>query len=384
VKFSIDKQELSSLTSLVHRAASHVASRNNIPTLAGILVEADQEKGLTMTATDLEIGIVAATKSVEVITPGKILVNANVFADFIKLLPYTEILLELDSAKNKLKVSYGRSNSHINLYAVEDYPHIPVNQAQQTIKIPQSALKTALKKTYFAAAHQHFRQIFTGVLFDLVSAQQLNIVASDTHRLAYYKLALAEGAAPEDKLNFIVPLRAIQELLRVLDDSDEEISIGVSLNNVIFFNDKLLLFSRIIDGQYPNYDNVVPQELTTDCSLNTERFVSALERAKTMPPDDKFKIPTIRLNFTNEEVIINTVSEQMGEIEEILEDITVEGQRDFAISFNTGYFLDIAKLIAAENETIHLRFSGPFGALIADNPQKEDYLYVLVPLRSNG
>jgi DNA polymerase-3 subunit beta len=383
LKFSIDKKELSALTSLVHRAASHVASRNNIPTLAGVLLDADPDKGLIMTATDLEIGIVASTQAAHIARPGKVLVNANLFADFIKLLPDAEVRLELDKSKNKLKVSYGRSFSFLNLYEIEEYPELPVYQASATISLSRSTLKTALRKTAFAAAHQHFRQIFTGVLFELNASGGLNVVASDTHRLAYYKCKTEAGEPPEP-VHFIVPLRAVQELLRILDDSDDVIRIGISANNIVFQDERLLLFSRIIDGQYPNYENVIPKEILTECLTPSERLVSALERAKTMPPDDKFKIPTIRLSFSGQELVINTVSEQMGEIEEVVEEIALSGAEDFSISFNTGYFLDIARLLGAENDKLRLRFSGPLSAAIADNPEKSDYLYVLVPLRGSG
>ena len=381
MNFEISKKELSSLTTLVHRAASHIASRNNIPTLAGILIELEQGKGLTITATDLEIGLKASTQAVDVITPGKFLVNANLFSDFIKLLPDTDIQLELDPEKNKLKVSYGRSFGYINLYAAEEYPELPIQDIKNTLKISQNTLRNALKKTVFAAANQHFRQIFTGVLFDVTESGELHVVASDTHRLAYYRCRVL--GEDNKAVTFIVPVRAVNELLRVMEDSEELITIGVSDNNVVFSNDRILLFSRMIDGQYPNYENVIPSELTTETTIPSGVIVSALERARTMPPDDKFKIPMIKLGFTPNEINIVTVSEKMGEIKEFIDGIEVTGNQDFTIAFNTNYFLDIAKLLAAENDTIRFRLSGAFGAAIIDNPEKEEFLYVLVPLRGN-
>ena len=380
MNFEISKRDLSSLTTLVHRTASDVASRNNIPTLAGILIELSPEKGLVMTATDLEIGIKASTQAVEVLEPGKILVNANLFADFIKLLPDGQVKLELDEEKNKLKVSYGRSFSYINLYAVEEYPELPIENIKATLSIPQSILKVALRKTAFAAAGQHFRQVFTGVLFDVSSGGLMNIVASDTHRMAYYKYNLSNTVEP---VSFIVPVRAVNELLRIIDDSEELINIGISENNIVFYNEQMLLFSRIIDGKYPNYENVIPAEIVTHSSVQSGVLVSALERAKIMPPEDKFKIPTIKMKFDLNEISITSVSDKMGEIKEYIDGVEVNGHSDFVISFNTNYFLDIAKILAMETDTIRLRLSGVYGAIIVDNPEKEEFLYVLVPLRGN-
>ena len=381
MKFSIEKKELSSMTALVNRAASHASNKNSISSLSGILIEASAEKGITMTATDMEIGIIATSQEAEVESAGRVLVNANLFSDFIKLLPDMPITAEFDESRNKLKVSYGKSFSYINLYSEEGYPELPVSALEDTIVLPKFRLREALKKTVFAAAGQHFRQIFTGVLFHVKENQQLDIVASDTHRMACFTCELEQKPAREN-ISFIIPARTINELLRTVDDSDEDIHISVSQNNIVFYYDRFLLFSRAIEGQYPNYEMVIPSSFTTEFAIGAQTITTTLERSRIMPPDEKFKIPNIQMYIEENGITIDTVSESMGEIREFLDDLEIQGEKQFKILFNTNYFLDIAKLLAQETDTIRVRMSGPLSAAAISNPEKENYVYVLVPLRS--
>lgn len=378
MKFLIEKRELSSLTSLVHRAA---ANKTAIPSLSGILLILNKEKGLTMTATDMEIGIKASTLNVDIISEGSVLINANYFSDFIKLLPDTLISIELNQEKSKLNVSYGRSSGYLNIYEQEDYPDLPIKVMQPCCQINQNTLKQALKKTVFAAATNHFRQIFTGVLFDYKNNDLLNIVASDTHRLARF-CCMLEGDNLEP-FNFIIPIRTVNELLRLLEDNDRLINIGISENNVIFYQENFTLFSRLIDGQYPNYETVIPTNFIIDFNIDPHILATSLERARIIPTDDKFQIPNVQIDIRNNEIQINSQSEAMGEITEIIDDLEINLENNLKISFNTNYFLDIAKIFSQECDLINIKLSGAMGPALILNPEKENYSYVLVPLRIN-
>lgn len=378
MKFMIEKKELSALTTLVHRAA---AAKSTIPVLSGLLLNLSKDKGLTMTATDMEIGIIASTTNVDIIEEGNVLINANYFADFIKLLPDTLVSIELIKDKSRLQVNYGRSSGYINIYDNEDYPDLPINDLKDCFKIQQDVLKNALKKTSFAAATNHFRQMFTGVLFDF-KKDTLNIVASDTHRLAHYSYILDEPNL--EPINFIIPVRTVNELLRLLEDNDNNINIAISNNNIIFYQENFILFSRLIDGQYPNYDAVIPKQFTTDFDINPNKLATSLERSKIMPTDDKFQIPNVKININEKEIQCNTFSENMGEIVEIIDGLEINGEHNFNISFNTNYFLDIAKIFAQECDLIKIKLSGSLGPALISNPEKENYVYVLVPLRTSN
>ncbi|HZK42848.1 MAG TPA: DNA polymerase III subunit beta [Syntrophomonadaceae bacterium] len=378
MKFQIEKKELSTLTTLVHRAA---AVKQTIPVLSGLLIELNETDGLTMTATDMEIGIKASTTQVDIIETGSVLVNAHYFSDFIKLLPDTTISVELNTETSRLNINYGRSSGFINIYRDHEYPSLPINKMLDQFSIPQLVLKEALKKTSFATADNHFRPVFTGVLFDILADGELRIIASDTHRLAYYSYSLSVDNL--EPFNFIIPTRTVNELQRLLDDTEEPINIAFSENNVIFYQEQFILLSRLIEGQYPNYEQVIPQKFNTSIKINPNTLVTTLERAKTMPTDDKIKIQNVQFLFKKDEAIVNTYSEFMGEIEEIIEYIDFEGDQDLKISFNTNYFLDIAKIYDDECDEIEISLSGALGPALVKNLSKENYLYVLVPLRTN-
>ncbi|MBO8159697.1 DNA polymerase III subunit beta [Thermosyntropha sp.] len=377
MKFIIEKGELSALTTLVHRAASN---KNTIPALSGLLIEADQAKGLTMTATDMEIGIKTSTKEVEIIEEGRVLVNAHYFADFIKLLPDSTITVQLNPETAKLDITYGRSTGHINIYNDQEYPDLPLQEIKEKFSLPQKILKEGLKKTAFAAASNHFRQVFTGVLFDILPGGVLKIIASDTHRLTYYTYMMPEKDL--EPFNFVIPTRTVNEILRVVEDTDEPFHISLSGNNVVFSKPDFILLSRLIEGQYPDYDQVIPDSFKTEVKINAYQLATTLERAKTMPTDDKLKIQYVQMSFNQNEVTFKTYSEIMGEIVEIIENIEIEGETDFKISFNTNYLLDIAKIYASEGEKINIKFSGPLSPALVTNPEKDNYFYVIVPLRT--
>lgn len=379
MKFNIEKRELSALTTMVYRAASN---KNTIPVLSGLLLELSRENGLTMTATDMEIGIRTSTSNVDIIEEGNVLVNANYFADFIKLLPDTLIAIELNTASSKLQINYGRSSGNINIYREQDYPGLPINKMVDRFELTQNVLKEALRKTVFAAASNHFRQVFTGVLFDVQENGVVKIVASDTHRLAYYTCNLAESTV--EPFKFVIPVRTVNELLRFLDDSDDIVKIASSDNNIIFYRDEFLLLSRLIEGQYPNYEQVIPANFVTHLNIKTHPLATSLERAKIIPTDDKLKIQHMQLSFQEEEVYINSNSEAMGEIVEVIEDNNIDGDKELKIVFNTNYFLEAVKVFAQECENISISFSGSFGPAMLKNDDKDNYLYILVPMRTNN
>lgn len=379
MKFNIEKREISILTTLVHRAA---ANRNTIPILSGLHINISRNNGITMTATDMEIGIKASSSNVDIVEEGSVLVNANYFADFIKLLPDTLISFELNKDTSKLVIEYGRSSSRLNIYQEQEYPDLPIGKMEKLFSIPQEILREGLKKTSFATAMNHFRQVFTGVLFDYIGEGTLRIVASDTHRMGYYTYSLAQQDI--DPVKFVIPMRTVNELMRFLDDSVEEINVAMSENNVIFYKENFLLLSRLIEGQYPNYETVIPTNFITDLTIKTSVLAASLGRAKIMPTDDKFQIQHVQFSLKEEEVELTSNSETMGEICEVIDEIDIKGEKGIKIAFNTNYFLDAVKMFESECDTILIKLSGPLSPALMKNIEKENYLYILVPMRTNN
>ncbi|MGE5397540.1 MAG: DNA polymerase III subunit beta [Chitinophagales bacterium] len=377
MKFTIDQNSLSQVSSMVQRAAS---TKDTIPSLSGLLITANEDNSISFLSTDLEIGIKKKIDGAEILQTGSVLVNARYFTDFVRCLPSTSITMEHDIEVNKLKIQHGRSTGTLNVYDGEEFPELPLSKLKQICSVPQKVLKQSLKKTFFAAAVSHFKPVFSGILFDF-SNGVLNIVASDTHRLAMIEKEVT--MAEEWTGQLIVPARAIHELLRILDDTDDEIIIGSADNNIVFYNQEgsFHILSRLIEGQYPNYNQVVPKDFSNNYSINAVVFGEALERAMLMPTDSK-SIKSVQLEFIKNELIISAYSERMGDIKEIIENITIEKEKDIKITFNTRYLLDIVKIIEDNNENVILKVTGAMSPALISDPTDEKYTYVLVPLRT--
>lgn len=377
MKFSISQTELARLTSTVQRAAS---THDTVPALAGLLIDVSDHI-LTMTATDLEMVIKSSTDRVNISEPGTVLTNAHYFGDLVRFLPETELLVYTDDENSRLVISYGRSESHLNLYNPEEFPDVEMDHIDHLLTLPHDTLREMLRQTSFATAVNHFRQVFTGVLFDIES-EQLRIVASDTHRLALTVAQLDNSIEPRQ---FVVPARTVNELTRILEDPEGTINIGFIDHNVVFYHDDIFLLSRLLEGQYPNYNPVIPQSFVSTILLDTRTLVNALERAALMPGEayDKGLVRHITLDIKDNEVHLSSYSEKMGEINEVIEDTPVTGETGIRIAFNTRYLLDVAKMMQNIAPQLQLNLTGSLSPALIKNPEQDDYVYVLVPLLTN-
>lgn len=382
MKLYIDQPELARIATLVQRAAS---TRDTVPVLSGLLLKASATTGLSMTCTDLEIALTANTLHVNVIEEGTVLVNARYFADLVRYLPNIEIQIFTDDENSRLTVNYGRSQTHLHLYNPHEFPEAGRQEPTPLFSIPQKTLKEVLRKTSFAAAVNHFKQVFTGVLFDF-SPDQLRVVASDTHRLAM--MSVAPSSTVEETKQLVLPSRTVNELIRILEDSEEEVTCGLVGHTIVFTarHPGFQLTSRLLEGQYPNYLPVIPNSFVSTVTLDPRPLANALERAVLMPTDkqsSKQPIRHVTLEVKDGELRISAYSQKMGELKEVLEDISVEGEDSIQASFNTRYLLDVIKVLQGDCSSISLKFTGSLSPALIQDPSKDDYLYVLVPLITN-
>lgn len=376
MRVTIPQSTLSQITAIVQRAAS---TKDAMPALSGLFINATGNI-LSFAATDLEIGIKKELCEVEIEREGSVLVNARYFADLVRYLPDCPITLDLDIERSRLHVVYGKSTSSLNIYNESEFPELPFARLKSVCIIKQKVLKEAIKKTAFAAAANHFKPVFTGILFDF-EGKQLRMVASDTHRLAYINV---ECDVLEDNLGkIVVPARTVQELSRILEDGDQVINIGLVENSIVFYSEEegFYFMSRLIEGQYPNYNQVIPKEFVNSFLINAVQIGDSLERAALMPTELKV-IKHVVIEFGTEELVMTAYSEKMGEMTEIIDDITAETDKTLKVAFNTRYLLDIIKIIQGENEKIKLSLTGSMSPALISNPDNPEYVYVLVPLRT--
>jgi DNA polymerase-3 subunit beta len=358
MKIQIEQKDLAKLISKVARAA---AVTSTLPALQGMKLTAANGK-LVAQATDLEIGVRLDTAEIQVHEEGEVLVPARNFEIFVKNLPSEVITLEVSD--NKLMVKYGRSKANLNLITDTDYPSLPECK-DEILTIPGSALRRALARVLPAVAKTHFRQVFTGVLLDIQEGKTV-FVGSDTHRLNIYEVNA--GGKPQQ---IIIPARAVDEILRLVDD-EGAVVVLTNGNNLLLKTGEVEIASRIIDGVYPNYLQVIPSAFVTEANINTSALKQSLQRLLTLPKaGDQVHTTRIALNGTIE---ISSVSDT-GEIKEILE--TEKTGEDLVISFNSSYLMDAVKLMPEETK---ISFSGSLSPALLKG--EDGFLSVLVPLRA--
>lgn len=357
MKIQIEQKDLAKLISRVARVA---ATTSTIPALQGMKLTAKNGK-LVAQATDLEIGVRLDTAEIQVHEEGEVLVPARNFEIFVKNLPSEVITLEVSD--NRLMVKYGRSKANINLITDTDYPSLPECK-DEILAIPGSALRRALARVLPAVAKTHFRQVFTGVLLDIQEGKTV-FVGSDTHRLNVYEVDTV--GKPQQ---VIIPAKTADEILHLVDE--EEVIVFSNGNNLLLRFGEAEIASRIIDGVYPNYLQVIPSAFVTEANINTSALKQSLQRLLSLPKaGDRVHTTRIALNGTTE---ISSVSDQ-GEIKEILE--TQKTGEDLVISFNSSYLMDAVKLMPEETK---ISFSGSLSPALLKG--EDGFQSVIVPLRA--
>ena len=376
MKFSVNKNLLSQAASIVQRAAS---TKDTIPALSGMLITAEKDR-LILQGTDLDIGIKKIIFPADIVSEGSALVNAKYFSELVRYLSEEEVTISLDETNNKLNVYNGFSSSYLNLYNPDDFPEMPLNKVTHISTIPQLVLKNFIRKTVIAAAVTHFKPVFTGILFDF-SGDSLTMVASDTHRLAVIRSEQIKSEQLPGQ--YIIPVRIMSDIARILEDGDSEINIGLAENHIVFYTTEqdLSCSSRLIEGQYPNYIQVIPKNFVNTFLVNSSLLTQSLERTSLMPFDQKM-IQYVKMNFEPEQLVISAFSEKMGEMTEIIKEVEAESKQAVELNFNTRYLLDAVKLLSQENKNIQISLSGPLGPAVIRNPEDDNYTYVLVPLRT--
>ncbi len=365
MKILCKKEDLIIGVNTVQRA---VSSKNTLPILQGIRLRTEGEV-LWFEATDLEIGI-RCQVPVEIQEEGQVVLPARLFSEIVRKLPDTNILIECTD--HNVNLYYDNSNFSINGYDPEEYPEIADISTFDVIEIPAVLFKRMIKQTISACAIEETRPVFTGILLQ-IDKENLYLVSTDTHRLAFSK-ALITGNDKEFK--GIIPSKTMQEIYRLLGD-DEILTIKFNSTRVIMTFGSVHIVTRLIEGQFPSYKQVIPQTCQTKLLINTKKFMDTVERASLLSKDNYLKTNTVRFNIESSLININQYSE-MGKISEQIE-IEQDGE-DVAISFNAKFIIDILKVVDTEN--IVMEASGSFSPCVFRPENDDNYLCLVLPLRN--
>ncbi|MGF7186436.1 DNA polymerase-3 subunit beta [Desulfitispora alkaliphila] len=378
MEFNCSKEDLLYGVQVVQRA---VSNKNTMPILSGIFLSCENNK-LILRSTDLELGIECIIP-VQVLSEGSIVLPSKYFSELVRRLPNAPINFKLNDEGNSVTIKYNSSQLTMNGLDPEEFPSFPSVNTEFALTVDPNILKKANKQVTIATALDDSRPIFTGVLMDFTEDNNLTMVTTDTHRLALKDIKVnmnGQENTLEQRVNIIVPARILSEVSKLVNEDDVlTVEIGDS-NQIIFRFDKICVHSRLIEGQFPNYKQVIPGNFKTKVTIETKKFMESVERASLISFDDdmKKKSNNIKLSINSGKLIINSHSSEIGHIhEEIIVDM--EGD-ELDISFNAKYLLDVLKVI--DEEEINMGLTGSLSPCIIQPAKQKNFLYLILPVRS--
>jgi len=343
-----------------------IASKNTLPVLNNVLIKVENNQ-VILSATDLEMGINYYLGG-KVENPGAITVPGKVLASFINNLNDEKINLEVKN--NILLAQTNKSEASLNGISADEFPIVPKVEGKEILKIKGQDLKTAISQVAFSASFDESRPILTGVYF-VADGGKLKLVATDSYRLAEKTL----DVSVKDKINFVVPNKTIQELHRVIN-GPEEITIVLSENQIMFILPDMELTSRIIEGEYPDYKQIIPKNFKTKAIISVHDLVNAVKTAGFFTRENA---NNVKLSIKKDEVGIEATSSQLGNFKSQLKS-QVSGE-DNEINFNYRYLLDTLNVIGSEE--VSLEVVGKLNpGVIRPEGVKADITYIIMPLRS--
>lgn len=344
-----------------------VERRQTMPILSNVLVTVNSS-GLTITATDLEVEL-SATGKVEVQAPGEITIPGRKLLDIIKALPEkANITLALES--ERLLIRSGKSRFTLATLPASEFPVIENIEIKQKISLPQADMKTLLDKTHFSMAQQDVRYYLNGLLFEL-SGQQLRLVATDGHRLALAETKLADTVKTSSQV--ILPRKGVLELQRVLGNQGN-VEIIISTNHMRITVDGVRFTSKLIDGRFPDYNRVIPQNPNRIVSAERNALRAALQRAAILS-NEKYR--GIRLTLKSNLLVMQAHNPEQEEAEEELE-VSHSGE-SMEIGFNVNYLMEA--LSAVDGDQVELGFTDGNSSCLIKSPGNVASRYVVMPMR---
>lgn len=340
-----------------------IPSRTTLPVLSNFLIET-QENRIKMVATDLDLGISTSVLA-KIQEEGGITIPAKRFSEIIRELPSEEIDITVKK-NNSIHISCGTCFFKLMGIAKEEFPKIPKIEKRENLVLSQRELKRMLELTSFTISHDEARYILNGILFDL-QGRSLTLVSTDGRRLSLVK---KDDLGETGNLQMIVPLKTIQELNRLLKE-EGEVKIIYNEKQVCFELNGIVVISRLIEGEFPNYSRVIPEEKKDKLKINREAFLQAVKRASLFTTAETL---SIKLEIFKEKMVVSKIVPEIGEARE---EIAIDyGGKEFAIGFNPYYLIDILKNL--KEEEIPLELEDPDKAGVIRLPH---YIYIVLPMK---
>ena len=362
--------ERAALVSAIAASARATAARSPVPALEGLLIEAIEGVGLTISGYDLKMGIVSQAQA-DVVEGGAVVLNARLFGDIIRRLPGDEVTVTVGASNNTNIVS-GVSSFDIVGSPAEDYPSLPSAEGQTTISIDGKILRDIISQTIFAVSDNDTRPALTGALIE-TEGKSVTIVAHDRARLALRREELLEET---DKTSFIVPGTALSEAERIAASCEGAVEIIVGEKHIIFRLDGALLISRRLEGEFLNYRTSIPQTQKYELAASRREMTEAVERVSLII-NDKAKSP-IRCTFGDGTLELLSASAYGNARDECA--ISGDGEK-LEIGFNNRYLLDALKAAPADDIKLCLTGAEKPCVIVPAEEGDDSFTYMVLPVR---
>jgi DNA polymerase III subunit beta len=368
MKVTCPREELAQKLGVVGRA---VSSRTSVNILTGIMLRAEDGR-LSLAATDMEISL-RVTLDAQVEEEGSVVIPGRLLVDIVRLLPAGEVTLEHRAEEGIAHLVCGSASYGLHTYSPDDFPRLPEIAPDESFSIERAALLDTIMKVGRSASRDESRPVLTGVLVRF-EAGKLIMAATDSYRLSVKETEINEGPAGE--IEAIVPARALSELARIAQASDaDSLTVGIQENQIVFGVDDVWLTARRIDGQFPNYRQLLPETFEAEVELPREELLDVVRRTGLMA---QRKSP-LRLRFEEGQLTISAQTQDVGEAHESLP--AAYTADPIEIGFNAEFLRD--GLESLEDDQVRLRLISPLRPGLIQGAG-DDFLYLIMPIRLAG
>ncbi len=363
-------------------ALGSVSAKNTIPSIEGINLNCSETGSCVVTAYDLEKGY-RTEIACEVVKEGNYIINAQKLCQIIRAMPAGFITIEVD-ANNIAKITSGKSEFEIYAMNGADFPSLPVLRGDWGFVIGRGVLKNMIVKTQFAVAQNDMRPELNGAFFK-IEGNKITVVTCDASKMAIKEQITDIENKNDDQseldMQFIIPGKTLTELMKLLSDSEETVSIRLTRKYVIFMIDKVIFFSRLIENEYIDYNRFIPKNSKTFVNIDCESFLAALERASLVTEDKTMgqSKSVLRCSFEGNMLKISSVSVSGKVYDEIFTEKTGD---DIMLGFNCRYLLDALR--SADSEKLKLSLTSPLMGMTIepkDKPEDGNFIFLVLPVK---
>ena len=352
-----------------------ISNKNIRPILNCIKFELTTD-GLYLMSTDNEIAIKTFIKKEEIkniINCGEIVISGKYIYDIVRKLPDEVIKIE-EVIDSKIFITTKNSSFTLNCSNPTEFPDLELEYRNDPIILNQKVFKTIINQTSFATSTGESRPVLTGINFK-IEGNKLECTATDSYRLAVKKITLDKEVS--ENSNIIIPTKNLLELVKLMKEEEENIELHIFNNKIIFKFEDITMMTRLISGTYPDTSKLIPKEFALTIEVDLNDFYSALDRASLLTSDtDK---NTIKLETKEDMVIISSNIPEIGNVEEKIT-ANKAGNENIKISFNSRFMLESIRVL--ESEKLELLFNGEFKPIIIKNPEDEDLIGLILPIRT--